>query len=199
MEIDRMGIDMGCLPDETVLICQLKTGDAAAFREIYDRYWKQQYDLAFYKLGSKDAAEEITQEVFVTLWLQKDELDPQRPVAAWLYGVSRNLILKTFRKQAIHQRYLQQAQLPEITDNTSEQLAFNELHAMVHQQINQLPDKCREVFTLSRVNGLNTQQIAETLNISPKTVNNHLVKAIKIMRGNLKDYIMIMVILTVRP
>ncbi|WP_167021093.1 RNA polymerase sigma factor [Chitinophaga sp. Cy-1792] len=194
-----MGIDIGCLPDEKMLITQLKTGEEAAFREIYERYWEKQYDMAYYKLGTRSAAEEITQEVFVTLWLQRADLDPERPVAAWLYGVARNLILKTYRKQHIHQRYLQQTTFTDITNNTTEQLALNELNAMVNQQIGQLPDKCREVFTLSRVNGLNTQQIADTLNISPKTVNNHLVKAMKIMRGNLKDYIMIMVIISIRP
>src|SRR5262249_15373582 len=103
------------------------------------------------------------------------------------------------RKQLSHHKYLQQQPLQDETNNTSEQLAYNELNAQILEHISQLPEKCREVFMLSRVNGFSTQQIAEMLNISPKTVNNHLVKALKLMRTNLKDYIFILLLLSLRP
>ncbi|NML38131.1 RNA polymerase sigma-70 factor [Chitinophaga sp. G-6-1-13] len=198
MEKKHMAIEKGGLPDEGLLVERLRRGDEKAFRALYDFYWEKQYDLAYYKLGEKALAEEITQEVFVALWLQREELDPQKPVGAWLYGVAKNRILNTYRKQLSHHKYLQQAPLQEITHNTTEQLSFNELNAAVQQRISELPDKCREVFTMSRIQGFNTQQIAEMLNISPKTVNNHLVKALRIMRVNLKDYITLLILLSLR-
>lgn len=198
LEIDLMDIEMGRLPGEFLLIESLKNGDEKAFRDIYNFYWEKQYDLAYYKLGIKELAEEITQEVFVALWMNKASLDPGKPVGAWLYGVMKNQLLNAWRKQSSHQKYLQQAPLTVATNNTIDQLSFNELNAMVNQYIHLLPEKCREVFTLSRIRGLNTQQIADTLNISPKTVNNHLVKALKIMKVGLKDYITILLILSLR-
>ncbi|WP_212003620.1 RNA polymerase sigma factor [Chitinophaga sp. HK235] len=193
-----MDFDKEVLPDEFLLIEKLRQGDERAFRDIYDHYWEKQYDMAWYKLGNREQAEEITQETFVALWTRREDLDPAKPVGAWLYGVTKNLILNTYRKQLSHQKYLQQAPLREMTNNTAEQLSFNELNEVVRQQIDQLPDKCREVFTLSRIQGFNTRQIAEALNISPKTVNNHLVKALRIMRGNLKDYIALLILLSLR-
>ncbi|WP_143307178.1 RNA polymerase sigma factor [Chitinophaga vietnamensis] len=193
-----MGIDKGELPGESFLVERLQQGDEKAFREIYDYYWEKQYDLAFYKLGLKELAEEITQEVFVALWLNRSELDPERPLGAYLYGVMKNRVLNAYRKKMNHHKFLQQAPLQEITNNTADQLSYNELNAVVNQSISRLPEKCREVYMLSRVNGFNVQQIADTLNISPKTVNNHLVKALKIIRGNLKDYITIILVITLK-
>ncbi|MEC5143462.1 RNA polymerase sigma-70 factor [Chitinophaga sp. 212800010-3] len=192
-----MDIENGGLPDEFLLVEKLRQGDERAFRDLYDFYWEKQYDLAYYKLGVRELAEEITQEVFVALWVQKADLDPGKPVGAWLYGVTKNRILNAYRRQVSHHKYLQHAPMQEETNNTTEQLSFNELNALVQQRISELPDKCREVFTLSRIQGFNTRQIAETLNISPKTVNNHLVKALKIMRGNLKDYITLLILLSI--
>ncbi|MBC9929788.1 RNA polymerase sigma-70 factor [Chitinophaga qingshengii] len=193
-----MAIEKGELPGEGLLVERLRQGDEKAFRALYDFYWEKQYDLACYKLGVKALAEEITQEVFVALWLQREELDPAKPIGAWLYGVTQNRILNTYRKQLSHHKYLQQVPVQEITHNTTEQLSFNELNTVVQQRIAELPDKCREVFTMSRIQGFNTQQIAEMLNISPKTVNNHLVKALRIMRVNLKDYIALLILLSLR-
>lgn len=193
-----MDTEMGRFPDECLLIEHLKQGDEKAFRDIYNFYWEKQYNLAYYKLGVKELAEEITQEVFVALWVNKESLDPEKPIGAWLYGVMKNQVLNTYRKQSSHHKYLQQAVLTEVTNNTVDQLSYNEVNAVLNQHIDLLPEKCREVFTLSRIRGLNTQQIADLLNISPKTVNNHLVKALKIMRVGLKDYITILLILSLR-
>lgn len=193
-----MDIEMERLPNEFFLIERLRGGDEQAFRDIYNFYWGKQFDLAFHKLGIRELAEELTQEVFVALWMNKAGLDPARPVGAYLYGVMKHQILNAWRKKSSHHKYLQQTSLQEATNNTLEQLSYNELNGVVAQYMNLLPEKCREVFTLSRVKGFSTQQIADALNISPKTVNNHLVKALKIMRVGLKDYITILLLLSLR-
>jgi RNA polymerase sigma-70 factor, ECF subfamily len=191
-----MEIEKGDLPGEALLIARLRQGDESAFRDIYNFYWEQQYDLAYYKLGNRELAEELTQEVFTALWMNREQLDPARPVAPYLYGVMKNQVFNAYRKIVSRNKLLQEMTLPEITNNTIDQLNYNEVNQVIHQHISLLPDKCREVFTLSRINGFNVQQIAEELNISPKTVNNHLVKALKIMRTGLKDYMPIIIYLT---
>jgi RNA polymerase sigma-70 factor (ECF subfamily) len=193
-----MEFEKGGLPNEAFLVARLREGDEKAFRDIYNYYWGKQYDLAFYKLGVKELAEELTQEVFTALWINKASLDPKRPIGPYLYGAMKNQVLNAYRKSLSRNKYLQQSPPQEITNNTTEQLTYNELNEVIQQQMNQLPEKCREVFTLSRINGFNIQQIAEALDISPKTVNNHLVKALRAMRLGLKDYITILLILSLR-
>ncbi|HVI44045.1 MAG TPA: RNA polymerase sigma-70 factor [Chitinophaga sp.] len=186
------------LPNESFLVSKLREGDENAFRQIYDFYWEKQYNLAFYKLGTRELAEELTQEVFTALWLQKETLDPGRPLRPYLSGAMKNQILNAWRKNHSREKYLQQVTTEESSEHLNEQLAYNELNDLIHQEISRLPEKCREVFTLSRVKGYTVQQIADELKISPKTVNNHLVKALKSMRIGLKDYITILVLFYLR-
>lgn len=184
------------LPDEARLVARLREGDDAAFRAIYDFYWHDQYRLALYKLGSREIAEELTQEVFTSLWQRRALLDPAQPIAYYLFGAMKNQVLNAWRKNNSREKYLHTlSQQPDnlVTDNTLEAVISADLYRALIQQIDALPDKCREVFVLSRIKGYTVQQIADELRISPKTVNNHLVKALRLMRLHLKDYMPLLV------
>ncbi|HEY0274261.1 MAG TPA: RNA polymerase sigma-70 factor [Chitinophaga sp.] len=186
-----MEMERDQLPGEAALVGRLREGDETAFREIYNFYWHRQYRLALFKLGNREVAEELTQEIFTSLWLRRHVLDSTQPIARYLFGAMRNQILNVYRKNVSHDKYLteitRQSGPQLIADDPFEQIMSADLYRAIMQQLDQLPDKCREVVLLSRVKGYSIQQIAEELRISPKTVNNHMVKGLKVLRLTLRN------------
>ena len=170
-----------------------------AFDEIYQRYAEKVYQDAYRVLGDAEASHDLTQEVFVSLWTKR-----QTQVAclsSYLYGMTRNQVFKHLRRSKISRTHL--ARITQLTsENCTEQMVnLSQLQAQYAAGVNDLPARCREVFQLSRNEHLSTQEIANRLCISPKTVENQMTKALKHLRTVLRltttlslilgDYIMI--------
>lgn len=168
------------------LICQCD--EELAFRELYRRHARLLVHIAIRKTGLKSIAEDLVQETFVKFWLGRNKFDIQKNIQAYLNGMLKNNIINYFHQEQ-KKRTTTFLDDDEVLDNeTSEYLEFNNLHEFYEQSLLKLPQKCREVFILSR-KGYSIKEIAASMEISEKTVEAHISKALKILRVEMKDYI----------
>jgi len=133
----------------------------------------------------------------MSLFQLRESLNPQISIQAYLYVALKNRILNYYRHQQVQKRYEQyiaQQQL-HITDNTSSYLHSKELEIQIREEIKKLPLQCRTVFLLSREEGLPHKEIATHLNISVNTVEQHMRKALRILRTSMSNYLHLVVFL----
>ena len=167
----------------------LKNGDRAVFTEIYNRYWDKLYFVAYSHLRSEMAAEEVVQEVFLTLWSRREQLDieflPSYLAAMTRYAVYRR-IARDRRKEEVEAKAARS-----LTDPTNEiRTADNRnLLEVIEKMSNVLPEKCRLVFIHNKLLDKSIDEVAQLLNISTKTAEAHLTKALKIVRERLEDIV----------
>jgi len=170
--------------DDKELIVMLQAGDNDAFTELYNRYKKPLIIHSYKKTGDLEDAKEIVQEVFSTLWSQREQLPPIQQVSAYLYTMVRNKVLNYIEHKQVEARYALNFQnfMDEGHNASDIQIREKELQQMIDKEIAALPPKMREVFILSRKEHLSHKEIAERLNISEFTVKNHIKGALKILR-----------------
>lgn len=188
---------MSLSDSEQELIAKLRLGDENAFKQLYHRYWDILLDGAFRRLGSIEQSEEIVQDIFVSMYLRRVDLHITSSIEAYLKNALKFKIFDVFRHQVTHEKYivnsLKSLQSGSITP--LEALQIKELKARIDKVTMEMPEKCREVFLLSRVENLSHKKIAEQLGISVSTVEKHVSKAVRILRTNFKGYHLEVIIL----
>jgi RNA polymerase sigma-70 factor (family 1) len=185
---------------EDELINLLRQDKLGAFREIYTRYWKQLYADAYKRLKNKEMAEEIVQEVFTSLWHKRGALNITQTLGGYLFTSVSNLVIDQYRKDLVRARYKESFKLvySETDNSTEDAILVKELEHTIEHEVNSLPDKCRSVFELSRVEHKTNKEIASELGISEKTVEHHITKALKHIRVGLGNYLSVIVILLLK-
>ncbi|MBW3128323.1 MULTISPECIES: RNA polymerase sigma factor [Hymenobacter] len=178
------------ISDDAALVQALSDGDARAFAEIYERYWWQLFSTAQRKLGSREAAEELVQDLFTALW-QKRASSQIEKLPHYLNKALQYRIIDYLRVRTTHAGYLsyRQAQPLALDRSTEEVVAADDLSVALAESITQLPESTREVFRLSRLEHQSVAEIADQLHLSPKTVEYHLTRALKLLRVRLKDFL----------
>jgi RNA polymerase sigma-70 factor (ECF subfamily) len=174
--------------DESSLLSAIAEGDEVAFRQLFDQHWDNIYGVAFAFTKSPVIAEEMAQDVFVKIWLRREELPQVRKFSDYLFIIARNHILSTLRKK------IQETSFPDHllnyfqeTGNTPEdQLMLRETEHLLHKAIEQLPPQQHLIYCLSREQGLNQEEIAARLDISKNTVKSHMSKALQFIRNYLR-------------
>lgn len=172
------------------------------FEMIFRTEFKALCYLAQKVVKDQEAAREIVQEAFVNLWEKRDSIDQDRNIRSYLatgiYNRSLNWLRdnRKFNVSLLELENLSDIAALESVDN--DQLAENELHDLIQKSINELPEKCREVFVLSRYENMKYKEIADQLKLSVKTVEAQMSKALQHLRLRLADYIrmIILIILT---
>lgn len=182
------------------LILLWQKGEELAFEVIYKRYAVQLLSIAYRKVGERDIAEDIVQEVFITLLRNKDSANTITSLFAYLYVTLKNKILDAYRRDVVQKKYAQQVNLRfEEEDNSPYfQIETRDLEKKLESEIEKLPPQCGKVFRLSRQKHLSNKEIALQLGISENTVEQHMRKALRILRGNLLYYeksIMLLIIM----
>ncbi|HKG04845.1 MAG TPA: RNA polymerase sigma-70 factor [Pedobacter sp.] len=180
----------GVYTDEE-LLALLKSGDRAAFTEIYNRYWKRMFALAGKKLNDLDEAKEVVQEIFIRLWERSAQIEVESNLGAYLAVSVKYRIINKLDQHYIRKNYVDN--LPassEVDNSTQEWLDFEEVRERLAKLVSELPEKCRLVFVMSREQGLSHKQIASELDISEKTVEAHLSKATKTLRTGLNSFLL---------
>jgi RNA polymerase sigma-70 factor (ECF subfamily) len=177
--------------NDEVLLENLRKGDPKAFEQIFRKYWQKLYLVAKAKLLSHDDAEEIIQGIFSALWEKRKTL-LIRDLDHYLHVSVRNRILNHIRTNITKEKYWAhyRAFLPSSNDVTTETVAFDELDHALQNAVNSLPEKSRQVFRLSRVEGRTNAEIANMLALSEKAIEYHLTKSLKDLKVRLKDYIL---------
>ena len=171
--------------DESDLLISIREGNSQAFRQVYDHYGKKLFYFARSMNLDQESAEEIVQETFTTVWANRRKLKPEYSFNAYLMTIARNLIYNGVRREALMKRYVKNME-GKPTEYTH--LQDNELNGIVNEILILLPDKCQQVFKMSRLEGYSNQEIADKLSISKSTVENHLNKALNLFRKHLKRY-----------
>jgi RNA polymerase sigma-70 factor (family 1) len=169
------------------LIESLKKGDLFAFDKLFSKYSKKLFYFAKSYLDSKEDAEGLVQEVFLTVWKKRRELKAHLSFNAYLYTVTYNAIRKYFRKKAREKKHLDNflKDFDEIHDDTTKEIEYNNLRELANKAIEKLPKRRKQIYRLSRHEGLTSEEIANRLHISKKTVENQIHKALKFLREQL--------------
>jgi RNA polymerase sigma-70 factor (family 1) len=176
---------------EATLLDALQAGDEAAFAEVYKRYSFRLFTVAFQKLKSREAAEELVQDLFENLWTRRATAQIEQ-LDHYLFSAIKYRIInyiKTQKLRAGYQLYLQVSGAGKHTE-TEETLALNDLTAALLAGVQGLPEKSREVFQLSRLEHYSVSEISVRVNLSEKTVEYHLTKSLKLLRRYLRDFLM---------
>ena len=176
------------------LVFLLKKGDIRALEAIYDRYWFPLYRRAYNLINDEEGAKDVVQELMIALWdnIKAREID----LKAYLFQALKYQAFMLLRKRYTRQQHLDRMrELLKTVDLTTEQtLDLREAETLVRKAVKTLPERCREVFELSRYQHLSDQQIAKKMQISIKTVENQKTKALKLMKKVLKDFMVVLVL-----
>ena len=140
---------------------------------------------AIYLIGSKEDAIELVNDVFVSVWKKKDNLEISDSLKPYLFRAVKNKCINHYQKKVIPMHDIQDIETAS-SSKADEQLNYKESMLRVEQVLELLPPKCKQVFMMSRIDDLSYKEIAEFLDISIKTVENQMSKALKIFRKNLK-------------
>jgi len=168
-------------------IIGLKRGDFASFDQLFSVYKERLYAFALGYFKSAEDARELVQEVFVKVWENREELDEGKSFNAYLFTVSKNIILNHFRKRANDKKYIEyiKQHIGIEYNRTEEDIEYSDLEAQTEKVIDQLPPGRKKIYRLSREERLTYEEIAKKLNISIKTVENQMTQALKFLRERL--------------
>lgn len=176
--------------DERLLELIQNEDNRVAFEEIYHRYWQLLVDTAYRRLKSIEAAEEITQDIFVSLFLKRKSVEIKITLAGYLKTAVKYKVLNYIRTQQVQYNFETQMKnelrFEYVTPHHT--LQAKELSQKIKESTAALPEKCREVFMLSRFEKLPNKAIALRLGISVSTVEKHISKAMRIMNEHFGDY-----------
>ena len=175
---------------ERELVNGLIRGDLDAFDLLFEKYHKKLFYFAKGYLKSEEDAEDIIQEVFVKIWETRREIKDYLSFNSFLFTITYHAVLKHFRKKGRERKYVDRyaEDWPNDSDNTSKEVLYHDTLEQVNKYVEQLPEKRKRIFIMSRFEGYNNTEIAEKLNISKKTVENQIYQALKFLREHLSDY-----------
>ncbi len=167
---------------------RIKEGDMAAYRELFDKFGPKIYHFSLSYLKSKDESEELVQDVFLKLWERRSSIDASQSIEAFLFKMAVNIIYDFIRHRNVQHAFTDYAltNFDNHTNNTWESIVMEDVKSIVETLIARLPQQRRKVYHLSKIEGLSNDEIARQLNISKRTVENHLYRAIAFLKQNLE-------------
>ncbi len=181
------------LSDDDLLV-MMRDNNRAAFEEIYNKYWSKLYLSAYNILRDRAASEDIVQEIMVQLWVKRNSLAVES-LSPYLYQAVRFQVFKFIKRNKVHHYSLQAVEDIAVDNEAESNLTIMEIRRKLDVGIAELPEKCRQVFTLSRKNQLSTKEIATLLNITPKTVENQLTIAIRRIRSSMGNIFSLLILI----
>lgn len=177
--------------DEREFLESLRKGVSSSYVFLFNRYYSGLVVYAKHLLGSETHAEDIVHDIFTSLWEKRETLDVTISIKSYLFASVRNRCLNHLIHQRVHDEY-QEAVLHK--GDVSGMLTWDyyvesELSEMIENAIDKLPPQCRKIFIMSRFEEKTAQEIADDLSISPRTVEKHIEKALRLLRLELQDYL----------
>lgn len=169
------------------LVKRLQENEEEALTVIYNKYWEVMYLAAYNLVKDRSVCEDIVQEVFISLWQRREKIQIKVSLKSYLYTSTVYKVYDHFNKnkKIIKDSLFDDFENKIENSNPETKLMHQELIAHLDSIIDSLPDKCKEVYKLSRENMLSNKEIAEQLNISQRTVEGHISKALKILKESL--------------
>lgn len=179
----------------------LRSGDAQAVSILYKQYFREVVQIAYDVVKDKETAKDIAQELFIAIWEKRRELDLKKSMKEYLMRSARNQALYYMRENPTGS----QLRLSDIKDHSflfagsgyrkDKEIEFQELKMRIHRIIEKLPPTCKKVYQLSRYEKMTNAQVAERMNLSIKTVEKHITRALNTIRNALKDHLKLLLVL----
>ena len=164
----------------------LKEGDEHAFRQIFDRYFPKMVSRANAILKDEQLAKDAAQNVFVGLWNNRQRLEIQTVLEAYLMRATVNKSLSLIKSRKLHGGSSDLVEDQRLTgEDVHLELEADEMRTKIHKAIDLLPERCRLIFVLARIDGLSHKAIAKKLQISTKTIENQMTRALKLLRSTI--------------
>ena len=188
---------------ELNLFESFKEGDQAAFTYFYDKYFRRIQAFSVQFVYDKDEAENLAQEALLYLWQNRERVDSINGIQSFLYTYAKSKCLNMIRHNKVKDKFksdiLNQKEREldiEILNSIQfDTLELTELERIIHESINELPTKTREVFIKKRFENKKNAEIAEEMQVTLKAVEAHMTKALKILKTKLSDYLFLLFIL----
>jgi RNA polymerase sigma-70 factor (family 1) len=177
-----------------LLIASLKNNDPLAMEQIFHVHWEKVFDSAFKKLGDEALAQDITQEIFISLWEKRSKLELTGDLFGYLHGAVKHRIVDYYRSNAVkdvHRNEFALLMNQKRTDTADENLILQDTAREVEAAMQRLPERMRLVISMSREDDKTVKEIAGELNVSVQTVKNQITAAMKLLRENLSYLLLI--------
>lgn len=173
----------------------IRQGDRQAFDRLFLALYEPLCRYAFSFLNDWEETEEVVQNVFLKLWESRSTLAIHTSLKSYLFTATHNACINQIQHYKVRQKYLDYVLAQELQSDTSDRVIADELHALIEKSISDLPEQRQLIFKMSRYEGLKYKEIAEQLNISVKTVEAQMGKALSTLRDLLKDYLPLLALL----
>lgn len=175
---------------EKALLERFRSGDEKALDTLFGQWHNYLFKIAYSMLADADGAKDAVQEVFIRIWQKRAEIEVKTTLKGYLQRAIVNQCLSVLQQRKAFSnpdeyRFL----LPDNTPSVAEKLHADSLGRLVHAAIDRLPEQCRLIFRLSRFEDLSYREIAEQLELSPKTIENQIGKALRILREELAPWL----------
>lgn len=170
---------------DEILMAGIKRDDYACYNQLFMRYYSRLCAFVFKLTQNYNASEDVVQELFIRLWIQRGKIEVNENISGYLYRASKNAALNYLRAEKSRQQSIQNMPVQEWQSDESliEQIEFS---AALNQCISQLPERSRDVFMKSRFDGLKQQEISDQLGISVKTIKNQIWKSLQFLKACLE-------------
>lgn len=176
---------------EKILLEGLTEGNVKIYDYLFHYYYSGLVAFAMKYVLEKEIAEDIVQEFFYKLWMDKEKLSIHHTLKSYFFAAVKNRCLDFIRHKVVKDRVGEQIKRDRANDQVTDPnfLVESELREKIHEALEKLPEKCRQVFIMNRFEGLKQVEIAGKENISVRTVEGHIGKALKLLRVELKSYL----------
>lgn len=174
---------------DTNLFERIEKGEKKAFDELFLSFYKDLCRFALVFIHDKDSSEEVVQRVFVRIWEQRAHLIQPDNIKSYLFKSAYNECLKSARTQSTRKKHLQNYLHFMNSSSGEDNQEIDQIIPYLNQAISNLPEKCRQIFVLHKVEGMKQKEVAGVLNISVKTVENQVAIAVSKLRTELKPVI----------
>jgi RNA polymerase sigma-70 factor (family 1) len=183
--------DMNLNTTDSHLIELWRTGNEKAYRTLFDRYFYKLYNYTLKLISDKNVSEEIVMDVMLAVWQKRDLLNTSLSFSAYLYKSVKNRLIDHLRKQNLPTVSLDQSLVePPSSFITDSRLLHKELECLYRTSLNRLPPQKKRIFTMSREEGSSYKEIADRLQLSKNTVENHMVAALRLLKDQMKAGVM---------
>lgn len=178
------------LVKQELLIKQLREGHERAYEALFKTYYAELVIHANRYLHDLDPAKEIVQDLFVNIYEKRHNLDINSSLKSYLYKSVQNRCINVINASKTREKYVQfvKQSAPEPENKTDQEMNISELESALYHAISDLPPKCRMIFKMNRFEGLSNGDIADKLELSKRTVETQITKALKILRSKLQNY-----------
>ena len=174
-------------------IVALKSGDHAAFEKIFVSYFDKVKCFISGLVKSKDEAEEIVQDIFMQLWINRDLIDTQKSFSTYLYTIARNKAFNHLKKRMVRDSYavdVGSTAAASLSANAKDTLLAVEMELLIEMVVRKMPERRQEIYRLSRDKGLSNDEISARLNISKKTIENQLSLTLKEIKSGIRIFLL---------